>query len=404
VLLLAGDPQNANVQVESNVPGAQLFVNGKKWTTFKSGKSWTVLFPGTNVLWAEKEGYQRSTEQRLEVKKGDVITTLRVFELRPVVLTASLIIEGATPQAMVLIDNNPLAPTSDDGSFKRDDIVPGNHTLMLRKADFEDKQFGSRTFTAGQEVRISGAEGQLTQLGSLEFHVTPPNASITYKRLDEQQAHQIDNGKGVRIRAGRYTVTVSADNYLPRTETVAVESGKPTPIPWSLAPQPKISTPPPAPPPPELFFEDQSAWTQEEGWWIHKGSDITRLAVRQGVFRLEYLRQKTKGGFLFKPKTHKVEWLIDERDANNYIDYSFDFKSIDLRAVVDGKTVTKQSRKVPPAAATSDSFPIQIDISQERIVVKDNQGNELTYTRPDPSTPLGKFGFKGDVALKVFRK
>jgi eukaryotic-like serine/threonine-protein kinase len=405
VHLLAGDPQNANVQIQSNVAGAQLFVNGRKWTVFKAEKSWTVLWPGTNVLWAEKEGYQRSAEQRVEVKKGDILTNLQVFELKPIVLTASLVIEGATPLAEVVIDNAPVGTTSDGGSFKRNEISPGNHTLLLRRVDFENKQF-SRTFTAGQEVHISGAEGQLTQYGALEFHVSPANATITYKRQEETQAHTIENGRTARTLAGRYTVTVSADNYQQRADTVVVEPGTTIPISWSLAPQPKPPGPAPAPPPPqEHYFEAQPAWTQGEGWWIHKGAGVAWMAVRQGAFGFDFLRQIGKGGFpFFKKKTLTVDWVIDEKDANNRIDYSFDFRNIDRRVVTDGKT-NKQSKKLPPEAAGGESCPIQIEISQERIIIKDVRGNELdTYQRPDPSAPLGKFGFKGEVALKVIRK
>jgi hypothetical protein len=107
----------------------------------------------------------------------------------------------------------------------------------------------------------------------------------------------------------------------------------------------------------------------------------------------------------FTKKTLTVDWVIDERDANNHIAYSFDFKTLDRRAVIDGKVVKKGTKKFPPEAAGGESYPIQIEISQELITIKDAEGNELDrYQRPDPSAPLGKFGFKGEVALKVTRK
>jgi eukaryotic-like serine/threonine-protein kinase len=407
VLLLAADPQNANVQIESNVPGAQLFVNGKKWTAFKNGKSWTVLWPGANVLWAEKEGYQRSAEQKIEIKKGDVITNLQLFDLKPVVHTGTLVIDGATPQATVLIDNVPAGSTGEDGAFRREGLQPGPRTLTLRKNDFEDKQL-SKTFTAGQEVHLSGADGQLTQFGSLDFHVTPQSASVTYKRADETQPHTSENNRSVHVRAGRYTVSASANGFQQRQDTVTVEAGKPLSIGWALTPQPVAVPTAPAPvAAPERYFDDQSAWTQNEDWWIHKGTAMGWLARSQGVFRFDFLRQP-KSGFLngvLKKANRRVEWVVDARDANNHIDYTCDFKTIDRRVTLNGKTEPKHAIKLPAAAATGESFPIQLEITPERIVIKDAQGNELdAYQRPDPAVPLGKFGFKGEVVLKVSRK
>ena len=154
----------------------------------------------------------------VDVKKGEVLH-LGVIELKPVIRTASLVIEGATREAEVLIDGTARGVVGNDGSFKVEDLSPEAHTLTLRKADYEDKQI-SRTFTVGQPVRISGAEGQLTPFGILEFRITPPNASITYKRAEEAQARAAENGKTVHVRAGRYLVTATAGVNRERQSTV----------------------------------------------------------------------------------------------------------------------------------------------------------------------------------------
>jgi hypothetical protein len=79
-----------------------------------------------------------------------------------------------------------------------------------------------------------------------------------------------------------------------------------------------------------------------------------------------------------------------------------DFKSLERHATVGGKSEPKQVKPLPAAAASGESYAIQIEIGQARIVIKDAQGNELDkYQRPDPTQPLGKFGFKGEVALVV---
>ena len=47
-------------------------------------------------------------------------------------------------------------------------------------------------------------------------------------------------------------------------------------------------------------------------------------------------------------------------------------------------------------------YRLKIAISPERIVVKDRDGKVLDeYVRPKPEAQLGKFGFRGEVALSI---
>jgi hypothetical protein len=101
-------------------------------------------------------------------------------------------------------------------------------------------------------------------------------------------------------------------------------------------------------------------------------------------------------------KTRKVEWVIDQKDTGNRIDYSFDFTNLERRVTVNGKTEPKKVVKAPPAAASGESYTLQIDISPERILIRDTRGNQLDeYPRPNRTEPLGKFGFKGEVSLAI---
>jgi hypothetical protein len=339
----------------------------------------------------------------VELKKGETVR-LGVIELKPLVLTSSLAIEGATGGAEVWIDGTSRGNVSGEGSFRVNDLPPGEHAIILRKADFEEKQF-PKAFTAGQPTRVSGAEGQLTPFGAIEFRVSPQAAIITYRRPEEAQSHAGENGRPVRVRAGRYLVSASANGIRPRSDTVTVEPGKTQVIEWTLPPEETKKGP--APPPPKQtvtkeYFQDPGSWTQDGAWWVHKGPSVSWLHRNQGVYLIEVLRQTSKKALVIKQTRH-VDWVIDQRGASNRIEYSFDFVNLERRATVDGKTEPKKV-KLLPSAATGDSYTIQIEVSPERIVIKDGQGNELDrYERPNRTEPLGRFGFKGDVSLAVKR-
>jgi hypothetical protein len=58
--------------------------------------------------------------------------------------------------------------------------------------------------------------------------------------------------------------------------------------------------------------------------------------------------------------------------------------------------------KVPVSGTSGDSYTLQIEISQEQILIRDAQGKVLDrYQRPNPKEPMGPFGFKSEVALSV---
>jgi eukaryotic-like serine/threonine-protein kinase len=395
---LANDPNQGTIGVEASVPGAELSLDGRKGRPLHAGRNFRGLEPGTHTIRISKEGYQ-AVERKVEVKKGETLQ-LGVIELKQLVLTASLTIEGATREAEVLIDGNGRGVAGGDGAFTLSDLAPGVHMITLRKADFEEKQL-SREFTVGQTVRLSGADVQLTQFGSLDFRVTPQNASITYKRVEEAQTHSAENGKAMNVRAGRYMVTATANGSRQRQETVTVEAGKPLPIEWTLlpaaAPLPK-KEPTLPPPPPASYFEDSAAWTKDGAWWIHKGADVGWMRDNQGVYLIEFQRQKS--GII--KRTRRVDWVIDQMGSTNRIEYSFDFANLERRVWVNGKETNKV--KLPAGAASGDSFTFEIAIAPEQIVIRDAKGNELDrYERPNRTLPLGKFGFRNDVALAIKR-
>src|SRR5262249_24797257 len=124
---LASDPNLGTLEVEANVPDADLFVDGRNRRPLRAGKSSIGLEPGTHVVRVEKDGYQEAADLRIEVKKGEKVPAR--FDLRALPKTASLVIEAGTPGAEVLVDGTPTGGIGANGSLRLDDIAPGNHTI-----------------------------------------------------------------------------------------------------------------------------------------------------------------------------------------------------------------------------------------------------------------------------------
>src|SRR5260370_35635230 len=132
----------------------------------------------------------------------------------------------------------------------------------------------------------------------------------------------------------------------------------------------------PRPPPQPPYFEDPGAWTKDGAWWIDKGGAMGWVRHNQGVHVIEFQRQVTKIGHI--KRTRHVEWVADQKDTANRIEYSFDFGTLERRVTVDGKTETNKV-KLSPGASTGDSSTIQRDISAEGVVTTETHCTSMCH-------------------------
>ena len=80
-----------------------------------------------------------------------------------------------------------------DGNFAYNTVAPGDHTIDLRRDQFAPKRI-QRSFKAGQPVVLQGAEVVLAAVvtnATIKLVRTPPETTITYRRGDESQTHEL---------------------------------------------------------------------------------------------------------------------------------------------------------------------------------------------------------------------
>ncbi|MEB2361550.1 MAG: protein kinase [Bryobacterales bacterium] len=392
---LTSDRNIGTVIVESNVPDAQVIVDGRPRTRpLRDGRAVLALEPGRHSIRLSKEDYEDVPEQTVEIRKGD--SQRLAFELKPVVRTSSLSIEGATPGADVLLDGARIGRTGPDGTFSQADITPGRHTISLRRENFEERLI-QETFTGGATVTISGGSGQLRAFGSVMAKVSPPDATITLKREGDMQSRTTKSGQSISLPAGKYQLSAQSAGHTSRLETIAIEPGKQTAIDWVLAATPTEAKA--APPPKESagYFENPSAWKKYGEWWMRDRPGMAWFAVNRGSFLIDFLKQS--GRVLFVRTSKRIEWVVDYKNQDNQIAYSLDGKTIHRRQLVAGKTISETRQ--PAAGCDGDICRLEIEITPAHVVIRSGSGKFIIddVKRPDPSAALGRFGFNGEVVL-----
>lgn len=312
---------------------ARVFLNNKEYPARTQNGRIRIQTIGTVEVRVQKVGFENPPPQTAVVKKGSEVQL--EFKMKPVVLTSTLRIEGATPGASVLIDQRETGTVAADGNYQNTGVTPGDHQVGLRRDHFVPKQF-SKTFVAGQTVTINGADAVL----AAERPPAPP------------------------------------------------------PPPPAPKPEPVAPKAPPVRATSMDGFEGLEGWTkQDNGIWRHKGGGfLTYKLPSNGVFTFAvYL---VKGGSFLRGG--RVRWVMDFVDSKNYVYSELDDNNLAIRDVVNGKT-TEHAKRKHNVDSKDKAWAIQIEISPDSLIQriqKDQQWVTLdTWTKPDHKFADGKFGF-----------
>jgi eukaryotic-like serine/threonine-protein kinase len=393
------------LSVEANVPDAAVFLDGKptKRPNLHNGKITLGLEPKAYKVRVVAPGFEEAAEQAVEIHKGEPKAIK--FDLKPVVTTASLQIEGGTPEAEVWLDGARLGTLNSGGAWTQEKISPGSHSILLHKADFEDFT-SSRNFTAKQNVHLGAEEARLRPFGKLDFRVSPANARLTYKLQDEATARQARNNQPIAVKAGSYEVQAQAEGLQQQTRQYQVAPGQTVVVELTLAAPvlPKKPEVTQTARPVESPFEAGLWRLQSDGWATRSGAGYSWLSVNKGTIDVEIRKQVGKALLVGPKRMKRVEWVLDYKNEANHITYSLDQQNFTRKEIVGGKGMAenKGPSHVDPAA---DTVRIRIEILPNQITIRNAAGLELdVLPRESPSEELGKFGFRGEVEVKVTQR
>jgi hypothetical protein len=253
-----------------------------------------------------------------------------------------LSISEGVPGAEVWLDGRQIGSVGPNGRFLNSSIEPGEHVIELRLEQYETRRH-QRTFPHGRPVTIAGAEASLVAI-----RVVPP----------------------------------------------------PEPEPSAPAPPP----PPPPPPPPKAVaapkpvvgsmaqFDHPSLWREQDGIFRRRGAGTyTYSLTPNGVFSFTiYL---LKGGNMFRGG--RVRWVVQYRNARNYLLYELDTENLWAKVVENGTTYER--RKIPHGVKKDlKNWTVQVDVSPTAAVQRiERNGQWVTldsFSEPGRNFTQGKFG------------
>jgi serine/threonine protein kinase len=313
-------------------------------------------------------------------------------------LPAHLMLVSIDHDAEIHIDNENRGQATASGILQMP-LNPGVHKIYLSKLHFEDSQTITVNLQSGQTTKVQGDRFSQQQQGALVFKINPSSSTVTYQLDEPQQSSQPRKAGGtetVWVKPGRYHIKIEAPGYAAEETEPEAKAGVSFDVKRTLKTI-AAETPAPATPTPSVGdpVEDAKLWTRNGNWWEFKKDGFGWLKHKQGAFDVTIQRPK-KG--LFK-SAKKVEWTIDYHDDGNKVICSIDDNTYRRTTYRDGKAVSEQTKEM---SKRPKDYKMAFDISSHHIGVSEAGNGKLDdFERPNSSAPLGKIGFKGEIAVAV---
>jgi serine/threonine protein kinase len=363
---------------------SKIFLNGKLQQQLTRGGQLRIpnLELKDYVVRVSKSGFQDLPEQKIRLRKGQGKLT---FNLQPIPVLASLTIQGGVPGTTVLIDQTSAGTVQPDGTLSMA-VAPGDHVIELRNDRFKPKQI-KRHFVAGTAVSLGAADVLLdTSPGELKITFTPADVQLTLAKVGEAPT-KVSSGGTLSLTAGSYSLTAKTPDNITRSSTVEITAGQSKTLDLNLAPDGMSK------------WEDPSGWKQEKGSFIHKGGDFVMYSV-----------SPTSGTFVFSAmltKGHRLEWMLNCTDANNYVLFQMDDNNFYRTVVRNGQK--GDETKIPHKGEKKTFQTLQIRVGSNEVVHQIRQGDSwvvLDRWTSGSNLSLGRFGFyipgSDQVALSSF--
>ena len=366
---------------------ARVYLNGQLQKGATQGGQLRIpnLEPKDYVVKVSKTGFQDLPQQKVRVRKGEQNKVS--FSLQPIPHLASLSIQGGTPGAQVLIDQAPAGLVLPDGTFSIATINPGDHVIELRKDRFNPKRI-QKHFVAGANVALASADAGLEAgTGELRITFSPPDAAVSLTKTGEAPV-KVTSGSPLTLPPGTYTLTARVADNLTRTSTVEVVAGQSKSIDLPLAPSGMSK------------WDDPAGWKSDKNGFVHKGGDFVLYSVSptSGIFAFSVMLQKG----------HRLQWVVNYLDANNYILFQMDENNFYRTIVRNGQK--SEEVKIPHKTDKKSFRGMQIRVTPAEIVHQMRDGDSWVpldkWTAPGTNLASGKFGFyipgNDQVALATF--
>lgn len=353
------------------------------------------LPPGKYRVKPAKDGFEPVAEQVAEIKKGE--ESKLAFTLKPLPRVATLKVTGATPNATVLIDKQPVGRVGPDGTLTSTVTSLGDKVVEFQLAGYSSRSY-NKAFKAGETVAVTDAVlAQAISTIRLVLNTPLGDTRLSIKRDSDAQARTITDPVINGLPPGTYTITARSNGYNERSVTVNLPGGETRNVDLALT---KAA----------VVVQQQ---TQQGGGIADLDGNFTREGsayVLKGSAVAAYKAAQTNGTFTFTVKPirgKRVRWMVGAKDSRNYAYFEMEKNKLTRRDVQNGNNKKLDESKFNQ----QDEFQVQIDVRNGSVVHKVSIGGNWTvvdnWVDASRNFADGRFAFvvegRDEIAISDFK-
>ncbi len=381
-VFLKSDRNVGGLRLQTKEDGATVYINGQPYRRkTERGRLLVYLVPRAYTVRVEKEGFEPSPEQTVEVLRGEEAHL--EFNLAPRPQTAVLTLRNAPPGAEVMADGARLGvipANADTATFR---LPAGNHTVSLRKDLYKPKEW-RRDFKSGETVELDGALASSSGVLQIEVEPAGVKALLTLRREGDTSDRPVTETT-LPLPEGNYTVTARADGYQEFAATVRVAAEQTKVARLTLRREPTVSSRSV-----DLLqaLQGTPGWTQEGSLLTRRGGEyvIVPQEPAAGIYQFTILLQSGR----------RIEWVVNFKDEKNHVLIQMDGSHFNRVEVIDGKR--GKAVRVRHEVDRDNAMNMRVEVSSNTIahhLFRNQQWVTLdNWQSPGANFLQGKFGFR----------
>lgn len=216
----------AELEVVSNVAGAEIFINGTATAVVPAATGRTVLElrPGSYTVQLAAPSYNPPARDVVLVT-GETVTLEFIQETVDARRVGSAVIQGNVPNASVFVNGEQVGSLDATGQLRLDNLAPGRYDVRLTAPDYAEQTGGVTVFLG--EVAVLELTQPQTETGSLRIVSGLASATVF---LDGEQVGMITDGEFRRenLEVGDYVMRIEAPDFSPLEQTITINRDQTT--------------------------------------------------------------------------------------------------------------------------------------------------------------------------------
>ena len=221
-----------------SVPGAEVFEvlldRQTKTLPIQNSTMRIVMLPAKSYhLTVRREGFD-DFDTDITIRKG--AEEAPSIEMKQNLQLATLRIEGAQPDAEVLLDKSVVGRVAADGNFQFASVPPGEREILLRKQPAFREKAVRRNFKPRATVVVAKADLFMDKNPATIMLEFPSGAKAVYKCGDESQV-EIAQAASVTCKEGAFTARASRQGHDDDARNIMVTAGQLVKLTFDLNPR-----------------------------------------------------------------------------------------------------------------------------------------------------------------------